>query len=125
MPATAEKTSAPDVTSQSPRSESFGGICFLPNCHGNQTFPSQARRPLHRGFNSEAAINTELWGRSAERINDVRADYWRGTASLSGLIKRGDEIPGLWRERERDDHSALIRETYAIQQNYTDSSEIT
>lgn len=49
LPATAAKTSAPDVTSQSPRSESFGGICFLPNCHGNQTFPSQARRPLHRG----------------------------------------------------------------------------
>ncbi len=49
LPATAAKTSAPDVTSQSPMSESFGGIFFLPNFHGNQTFPSQARRPLHRG----------------------------------------------------------------------------
>lgn len=49
LPATAAKTSAPDVSSQSPMSESFSGIFFLPNFHGNQTFPSQARRPLHRG----------------------------------------------------------------------------
>lgn len=40
-----------------------------------------------------------------------RADKWcwRGTASLSGLIKRGDELPGLWREREMTAQLSLER----------------
>lgn len=102
LPATAAKTSAPDVTSQSPRSESFSGICFMPNCHGNQTFPSQVRLPLHWGSAAKAAINTEPWGGSTERINDVSAVPWEvqlpSLASSGGAMKSQDWVV-LWRER--------------------------
>lgn len=47
-----------------------------------------------------SAINTEPWGGSTERINDVNTGFCRGTASITGLIRRANQIPER-RERER------------------------
>lgn len=122
LPTTAAKTSAPDVTSQSPRSESFGGICFMPDFHGNQTFPSQAQTATASGFSGEAVIVVRK--RTADKCCERR------------LLESRNSFPhwshqeGQWNPRtescsgERDDRSALISVTDTIQQNDTHSPEI-